>query len=185
VNHTIIRPTSRPTSASTGAAERPAEEVATTPRRTEILDYADPVADDPDPDVTMDLTVPSDARSARAVREFVRLRLTDLAADVDLVDDAVLSVSELLGNAVRHAPGAAEITVRCTHDPKRSLFTVAVHDRSHVLPRIADPESAESADSGRGLALVAALATAWGWHPLPDGKAVWFTFALPPSHPSQ
>ncbi|MFJ8745362.1 ATP-binding protein [Embleya sp. NPDC127516] len=135
-----------------------------------------------DGDVTADLTVPSDPRSARAARDFVRLRLTGIGAPAEVVDDAVLLVSELHGNAVRHAPGA-HVTVRFVHDPKRSVFTVAVQDHGHAHPRAADTtdttDPAELKDSGRGLALVAAIATAWGWHPLPDGKAVWFTIDLP------
>lgn len=138
-----------------------------------------PCAEVADGDVTADLTVSSDPRSARAARDFVRLRLTAIGAPAEVVDDAVLLVSELHGNAVRHAPGA-HITVRFAHDPKRSMFTVAVQDHAHARPRAADPaDPIELKDSGRGLALVAAIATAWGRHPLPDGKAVWLTLDLP------
>jgi hypothetical protein len=31
-----------------------------------------------------------------------------------------------------------------------------------------------SAEGGRGLALVAAVASSWGWAPEGDGKSVWF-----------
>ncbi|WP_331772370.1 ATP-binding protein (plasmid) [Embleya sp. NBC_00888] len=169
MNHTITCPTARFDCPSTRWAGLPPVE-----RSPES-----PCTRPPDVEAPSDLTVASgDPHSARAVRDFVRLRLTDLGALSDVVDDAVLLVSELHGNAVRHAPGT-DITVRFVHDPKRSLFTVAVQDHGHAHPRAAGPDDpAELKDSGRGLTLVAALATDWGRHPLPDGKAVWFTLDL-------
>ena len=38
---------------------------------------------------------------------------------------------------------------------------------------------AESAEGGRGLILVDALAAAWGSTPAPDGKHVWATLRVP------
>jgi hypothetical protein len=39
-------------------------------------------------------------------------------------------------------------------------------------------EAADTAESGRGLLLVDALAAEWDWEDLPDGKAVWAAFDL-------
>jgi hypothetical protein len=56
---------------------------------------------------------------------------------------------------------------------------VTVADRSSALPRPRDPGGAE--ESGRGLAIVAALTDDWGValaDPGTTGKKVWFTLAL-------
>lgn len=49
---------------------------------------------------------------------------------------------------------------------------MAVTDSLPEVPevRAADPESLH----GRGMLLIASLATAWGHFPVPGGKTVWF-----------
>ena len=47
--------------------------------------------------------------------------------------------------------------------------------RRPVPGAAATPAPDHSAEGGRGLALIAALAEAWGCEPLPDGKRVWAT----------
>jgi anti-sigma regulatory factor (Ser/Thr protein kinase) len=54
----------------------------------------------------------ADPASPHSAREFVTLTLQTLGAD-DLLDDAVLVVSELATNAVRHAHAAFTVTVAC------------------------------------------------------------------------
>jgi serine/threonine-protein kinase RsbW len=81
----------------------------------------------------------------------------------------VLLASELVTNALLYAQG--RITVRVV--PKEEGFRISVHDGSHadVRPRRVSPD----ATSGRGLALVEQLSTAWGVEMIPDdGKEVWF-----------
>ena len=85
------------------------------------------------------------------------------------VDDAELLTSELVTNAVRHA--GAPVVVRVGQEADGVI--VAVQDPAPALPtpRPAGPEDV----SGRGLAIVAAMAADWGVDPVPDdGKAVWF-----------
>jgi hypothetical protein len=48
---------------------------------------------------------------------------------------------------------------------------IEVHDFDVRLPRMAGPDS--SAETGRGLVLVDALAKRWGARPTADGKVVW------------
>jgi anti-sigma regulatory factor (Ser/Thr protein kinase) len=83
-------------------------------------------------------------------------------------------------NAYRHAkvsPGR-EIWARCALDDDR--LRVWVTDASDTLPepRVASPDD----ESGRGLALVAALADDWGAAPREHGigKAVWFELRITP-----
>jgi two-component sensor histidine kinase len=87
-------------------------------------------------------------------------------AGVRDVDSAVLVLSELVTNAVRHAGGADRILVGCS----ASCVHISVYDHKDgpVYPR-----SATTAVGGRGLRIVDRLAEAWGSRPLAGGKAVW------------
>ncbi|WTW98468.1 ATP-binding protein [Streptomycetaceae bacterium NBC_01309] len=127
-----------------------------------------------------ELRVPSDGRLARDVRGFTREQLLSLGAADHTIDDAVLLATELFSNAVRHAPGAA-VGLRLTYDPGRRTCTVFVDDTSH-LPPAPGRLPATAQESGRGLAVVAELAHAWGWHPTASGKSVWFSTRIHPDH---
>lgn len=79
-----------------------------------------------------------------------------------------LLVSELVTNALLHAESPAEVAVVLHPDSIR----VEVADDSSELPR---PREAGPRDpTGRGLALVEQLATAWGVEVRNEGKTVWF-----------
>ena len=83
---------------------------------------------------------------------------------------AELLASELVTNAVRHAGTPMTLTLRLSGP----LLRVAVRDGSggQVLPvQLTD----ETAESGRGLSLVDALADRWGCVFLHSGKTVWAT----------
>jgi serine/threonine-protein kinase RsbW len=49
---------------------------------------------------------------------------------------------------------------------------VEVADSEAALPQLRQPD--QEATGGRGLAMVALLATRWGTDPTDSGKAVWF-----------
>jgi anti-sigma regulatory factor (Ser/Thr protein kinase) len=86
---------------------------------------------------------------------------------------AVLLTSELVTNAIRHEAGETVMLAITSADGQ---FRVDVHDTSCFLPvPVRGPADTET---GRGLILVAALATQWGFYPTPAGKAVYFTLAL-------
>ncbi|WP_327292404.1 ATP-binding protein [Streptomyces sp. NBC_01198] len=126
---------------------------------------------------------PSAPRRARAHAKDV---LPGWGLPQGLVDDALLIVSELATNAVRHA-GAPAVPDSPLHGPLRvplcclTLLLVADHlyisfydeacNRPPVLRRAPD-----DAESGRGVALVDGLTGgAWGWQPSSGkpGKFVW------------
>ncbi len=118
--------------------------------------------------VDVTITVPPDARAVRDVRRFVHRTLTEAEVSADTLDSAVLVVSELFSNVVLHASTSADVRMRV--DAKR--VRIDVTDGSGRLPetRVFDFVSS----SGRGLAIVADLAAAWGVEPLPGrGKRVW------------
>jgi anti-sigma regulatory factor (Ser/Thr protein kinase) len=86
---------------------------------------------------------------------------------------AVLLTSELVTNAIRHqAGGTATLVVTCAGGQLR----VDVHDTSSAVPVLMDAPA--EAEAGRGLMLVASLATDWGYYRTPAGKVVYFTLAL-------
>ncbi|MER6124158.1 PAS domain S-box protein [Streptomyces sp. NPDC001795] len=88
------------------------------------------------------------------------------------LDDARLLLSEVLTNAVQHAPGPIGVHV-CRTDTD---LTVEISDRSPHLPQ---PRlAAEDEESGRGLLLVRALADDWGVRPTDEGKTTWFSLKL-------
>jgi anti-anti-sigma regulatory factor len=91
-----------------------------------------------------------------------------------LVEPAEIIVTELVGNAVRHA----EPPIHLSLAQRGRYLHVSVRDGSPRMPRrltIAEP-----ADHGRGLLLVDAFSTAWGSALRADGKVVWATLRLYP-----
>ena len=105
-------------------------------------------------------------RAAADARQFVRDTLRGWGAD-DVVEDAALVVTELAANAIRHAGSAFTVALRRGGDVVR----VAVRDGGPLVPRPRAP--GWSAEGGRGLGIVAALASSWGYVPARDGKVVW------------
>jgi anti-sigma regulatory factor (Ser/Thr protein kinase) len=92
-------------------------------------------------------------------------------------DAAQLVASELVTNAVVHAGTPIDLTLRLV----TSQLHIAVRDLSTGQARIGGIVD-ESSESGRGLLLVDALASAWGTL-LPDvGKVVWATVRIKPRH---
>ncbi|MEV4612436.1 ATP-binding protein [Kitasatospora sp. NPDC049258] len=111
--------------------------------------------------------LPADALAARCSRRIVQEQLVRWNLP-DQLDAAELLVSELVGNALRHADGAR--VLRLVH--LGGALRCEVEDSSPVRPR--PRESASTDEDGRGLALLTRLATRWGSFRSPVGKAVWF-----------
>jgi anti-sigma regulatory factor (Ser/Thr protein kinase) len=103
----------------------------------------------------------------RAARHFVADALRRWGHGGRLVDDAQLVLTELATNAVIHAQSSFSVTVRGDD----SIVRISVEDASPVAPTLRD--GGPMAPSGRGLRLVAALASHWGVAITNDGKSVW------------
>lgn len=98
--------------------------------------------------------------------------------DDDLVDSAVLAVSELVTNAITAAgkvafpPSPARVWLAISRCAR--AVRIEVHDSACVpLPPAWHKDADADGESGRGLTVVAALAARWGWCPDAKGKVVW------------
>ncbi|MET8011411.1 ATP-binding protein [Streptomyces sp. NPDC005271] len=130
----------------------------------------------PTPPLPMDIEwhLPRHPRSVGRARTLLREQARSWKVPEELAETAVLLLSELMTNACQHArvPPGREVRARCVVRDEK--LRVEVSDAGDVLPRLrqARPED----ESGRGLALIAALADAWDAYPRPCGigKTVWF-----------
>lgn len=89
------------------------------------------------------------------------------------LDDALLVTSELVGNAVRHGGRRVALHLLLSDDALR----ISVSDGSSVLPQ--QRATDDDGESGRGMAIVRALAADWGVTGTGDGKTVWVLVPLP------
>jgi anti-sigma regulatory factor (Ser/Thr protein kinase) len=111
-------------------------------------------------------------RAPRAARAFVAETLTAWNVQADEVEAARLVVSELVTNAVLHAPESPTISVglRLTDRAVRVLVTDGGLDEPEHRAQ-PDPGTAEA---GRGVWLVDAFADRWGTETDGrEGKTVW------------
>ena len=117
--------------------------------------------------------------------------------DPDFIDTIVLLVSELVTNAIQAAAprgipsarrgvpagtrgvpagtrgipaGKPRVWLAIAGCPEQ--VRIEVHD-SACVPVPAQCRRTADDESGRGLDVIAALASEWGWHPDPHGKVVW------------
>ncbi|MFD6437268.1 ATP-binding protein [Streptomyces venezuelae] len=109
-------------------------------------------------------------RGARLARRLTRYHLDGwgIAYDTELSDAAEAIVAELAANAVTHGrvPG---------RDFELGLtLRIEVADaRADVISHVARKSPGVEGESGRGLVIVAALATEWGVAGRKVGKTVW------------
>lgn len=108
----------------------------------------------------------ADLASVGEARRFVRRALADMGTE-DLEFEACQVVSELATNAVIHAATAFQVDIERDGD----TLEIRVSDGSAKSP-ITKAHS-DHATTGRGLRLVAKLATQWGTELTPGGKTVW------------
>ena len=126
---------------------------------------------------TARLELPATPAAAGVARVFVRCLCEEWGVE-SVADVAELLSSELVTNAVLHAHSSVEL---CAARDEDGALRVDVYDRAaggHIAPRQrgADP----AAENGRGLAIVASLASSWGVDEAGHGKSVWFTLSTVP-----
>ncbi|WUF53872.1 ATP-binding protein [Streptomyces tubercidicus] len=114
---------------------------------------------------------PQSAGIARRLTAAVLLKQWSLTPQ--LAEHAVLLVSELVGNAVRHT-GARTFGLRMLR--RRGWIRIEVRDPSRGLPCLMPVQAMDL--SGRGLFLVDKLSERWGVDLLPRGKTTWFEMRI-------
>ncbi len=119
------------------------------------------------------ITLPLRPSSVSAARRFLSRRFAEYTVDLAVVNNAILVVSELVTNAVLHAlgPVVVEAAFADGSTAKAPTLRIVVSDASPIVPMMR--AYSEGASTGRGLALVAALARRWGVEAEGSGKAVW------------
>jgi anti-sigma regulatory factor (Ser/Thr protein kinase) len=117
------------------------------------------------------VTLAGRAERARVARAFVG---GVLGPGHPCGDATILLVSEPFSNSVRHSgSAAADETVTVAVRACDSTVRVEVTDRSG--PGVPEPRPAgRDAEGGRGLQLVAGLATRWGWRRRGGRTTTWF-----------
>jgi DNA-binding response OmpR family regulator len=113
------------------------------------------------------IDLPAEVTSVARAREFVASTLASWDIASDIVDDALIIVSELVTNAVTHAASPCEVQLAV--DP--AAVRISVIDTGAGTP---DPQPfSDTKPHGRGLHIVGALSSAWGVDVVPRGKLVW------------
>jgi anti-sigma regulatory factor (Ser/Thr protein kinase) len=122
--------------------------------------------------------LPRHRRSAGIARRLLREYLAGLPGGARYTDDGELLLGELVANAVAHAAAPRGRLVLARFALGGDGLEIEVHDASPDGGALAgtapaDPDAED--ESGRGLWLVARLASAWGVRPRPGGvgKVVW------------
>jgi anti-sigma regulatory factor (Ser/Thr protein kinase) len=116
------------------------------------------------PGVGLDL--PTDLSAARHARALLRERMCPQHSG-DLLERALLVLSELVVNAVEHGRPPVRAQVEC----RSEALHLEVSDAGPGLPRHLSPGA--DAGSGRGVGLVATICSAWGVREEPGRKTVW------------
>jgi anti-sigma regulatory factor (Ser/Thr protein kinase) len=120
--------------------------------------------------------LPSIFESVRIARFHVRAALSFHRLN-EYADDAEIITSELVTNAIQHvAQDPAEtigVTVARVWYPVAVAVIVSDSSTEGPIRR----EASATSERGRGLEIVEALSVHWGWHPEPDGKAIFAVIA--------
>ncbi|MFG2933544.1 ATP-binding SpoIIE family protein phosphatase [Streptomyces achromogenes] len=112
--------------------------------------------------------------AAPRARAFASGVLTSWRFPAELHDLGVLATSELVANSLQH--GIPPMRLRLRRTDRRLIIEVT--DGDDHLPRRRRAEPGD--ESGRGIAIVATIASSWGCRRTPGGgKAVWCEFVLP------
>ena len=112
----------------------------------------------------------ADVGEVGRARHFLQDALEGWTCDADVIHTAVLCLSELVTNAVVHGTGGCSVRVT----DESGVLTVAVRNAGPTTP-VSPPDTDDPlAVHGRGLRLVATLATRWGSELDVSGVTVWF-----------
>ncbi len=121
-----------------------------------------------------ELELPPQRSSARVARHWVMHTIAASGVTGPQNQVVELLTAEVVANAAVHGPADGTIRVKAWTDVRNTY--VSVSDDSSTSPVVRHPEPSDL--SGRGMALVQALADDWGVEIGPGGKTVWFSLGL-------
>lgn len=119
--------------------------------------------------------VPATVYGPAAARTIVAALLNAWGLD-RVTYEAQVVVSELVTNAVKHAPGPESLELELIRQADRLRISLA--DGSAIRPVVA--ELNETEPRGRGMHIVAGLTDRWGADEHRGGKRVWAEFTVAP-----
>jgi anti-sigma regulatory factor (Ser/Thr protein kinase) len=115
------------------------------------------------------VNVPSTVMTVASVRAELSAWLADSGVRQAVIDDAVVIISELVTNAVRHSGALPNASIRVEWQLKPGWLRLQVSDEGQRRPQNLN---AQSPVGGRGLAIVSALADSWWLERDDDGTTV-------------
>jgi DNA-binding NarL/FixJ family response regulator len=143
--------------------------------KDETLDYLVGLLESVGPRITAEATtvLPHALTSPAQARRFVAEKGREWDVAPDLLDDALVVISELAANAVTHGQSALQIRLSL----KQTALRIEVIDRGAGTPEPQPPTQTE--EHGRGLHMIGVLTSAWGMESLDTtGKVVWAELPL-------
>jgi len=114
--------------------------------------------------------VSGDIGSLREARQAVRASTEECPTHAR--DVAELLADELVTNALVHGGGSFVLSIEL----RDACLHISVSDGSSELPEVLAPS--DEREHGRGMAIVAAMASRWGAKAVGKGKVVWFELDL-------
>lgn len=127
-----------------------------------------------------DLAFMAEPEEVAALRRIMRLHLKVWGLH-EVTDEAQLCVSELVSNVITHVGRGTPVTLALSMSGTH--LRIEVHDPdTRALPTLIDATS--DAETGRGMALVSAIAARWGVQLLPSQKVTWCELATGLTSPS-
>ncbi|MFP5377317.1 MAG: ATP-binding protein, partial [Acidimicrobiia bacterium] len=107
-------------------------------------------------EINMALLLPRDARTVPVARHICREALRELGVDPDCVADIEVALTEACTNVLEHSRAGEEYEVQVQLDDRHCVIRVV--DQGEGFDADAPvPRAEESAESGRGIALMRAL----------------------------
>ncbi|MEU6953880.1 ATP-binding protein [Streptomyces sp. NPDC045714] len=124
--------------------------------------------------------VPFEAAPAQLseLRRAVRSQLGEWGASA-VTEEAQLVATELGANVIKHV--GRDVAASLVLELREGRVRLEVHDRSRALPAPLAEACADSAECGRGLHLIAAMAHDWGAARTATGKVIWCELSLKPA----
>jgi anti-sigma regulatory factor (Ser/Thr protein kinase) len=121
----------------------------------------------------LELSFLAESEEVAMLRRRVRLHLERWGLS-EVADEAQLCVSELVANVITHVGEQTPTALRLTKSDTHVRIEVSDPD-ARALPTLFAPT--EDAESGRGMALLDAVAERWGVILLRDSKVTWCELA--------